>query len=272
MKTQVEPNSIGPIGPISPIRPIGFISTPFKDRYDAPRQPGVDPPEIGIITLNAGENFEQALEDLDGFEKIWLIYCFHRNQNWKPKVLPPRGTEIKRGVFATRSPHRPNPIGLSLVDLIEVKGLTLKVAGVDLLDGTPILDIKPYLPSIEAFPQARTGWLNPQQTFEVRWSDLAKQQTDWLREKHAVDLSPHVNKVLAVSPEPHQYRRIKQIEPGIRQLAIRSWRILFTVNEEVVYVLEVQSGYSALELANGDKSTLHDGDAHKAFHKNWPPK
>src|SRR5581483_8669087 len=133
--------------------PIGYIHTPYQERYSAPRQPGLlRDSEVSIrqtrstIVLNEGENFEQALEDLEGFEKIWLIYVFNRNEYWKPKVYPPRGERRKRGLFATRSPHRPNPIGLSLVDLINIDGRNVTVGNVDLLDGTPILDIKPYIP------------------------------------------------------------------------------------------------------------------------------
>ena len=105
------------------LHPIGIIRTPFTDRVDAPRQPDHNGGgSSGKIILEPGHNFEQALEDLDGFEKIWLLYQFDRNTNWKPQVLPPRGDRIKRGVFATRSPHRPNPIGLSLVTLLEIDG------------------------------------------------------------------------------------------------------------------------------------------------------
>ncbi len=108
------------------IEPIGYLRTTANKRHEAPRQPGSSESDLpGRIVLEAGHNYEQAVEDLSGFSKIWLIYWFDRNENWKPMVLPPRGPAgKKRGVFATRSPHRPNPIGLSLVDLIEIKGRT----------------------------------------------------------------------------------------------------------------------------------------------------
>ena len=142
------------------LEPIGYLRTTANKRYEAPRQPGSSDVDLpGRVILNDGQNFEQALKDLDGFSKIWLIYWFDRNENWKPMVTPPRGPAVKRGVFATRAPYRPNPIGLSLVDLVEIKGRTLYVANVDLLDKTPILDIKPYLPYAEAYPDAKAGWL-----------------------------------------------------------------------------------------------------------------
>src|ERR1043166_9494910 len=117
------------------LTPIGVIRTPFKEKYAAPRQPGTENIiAAGKAILNRGLNFEQALDDLGGFEKIWLIYWFDRNSNWKPKVLPPRGSESKRGVFSTRSPHRPNPLGLSLVSLRGISGRNVYFEGADMLD------------------------------------------------------------------------------------------------------------------------------------------
>ena len=92
-----------------------------------------------------------AFRDLAGFERLWLVFVFHRSQGWKAEVRPPRGGG-KRSVLATRSPHRPNAIGLSAVELVAVDGRALQVRGIDLLDGTPILDIKPYVPYADAFP------------------------------------------------------------------------------------------------------------------------
>ncbi len=143
------------------LRPIGVIRTPYTDRYRAPRQPGMAAEgREGVIELVAGLNMEQCVADLAGFDRIWVIVWFHRNERWKPRVLPPRGGRVKRSVLATRSPHRPNPLGLSVLRLLEVRGRTLRVADVDLLDGTPVLDIKPYIPYADAFPGSRAGWLD----------------------------------------------------------------------------------------------------------------
>src|ERR1700760_4597145 len=94
--------------------PIGYFLSEQKEKYEVPRQPGMISNE-GIIRLNPHHDFEQALEGLDGFDRIWILFHFHQNTTWKPKVLPPRG-EKKQGIFATRSPHRPNFIGLSCVE------------------------------------------------------------------------------------------------------------------------------------------------------------
>ena len=145
-------------------RPIGFVRSPYARRIDAPHQPcvteGLETGEAAEAIVELAEDLpEEVLRDLEGFERIWLIFVFHRNEGWKPLVVPPRGPRTKRGVLATRSPHRPNAIGLSAVELLSVEGRRLRLRGVDLLDGTPILDIKPYVPYADAFPDASAGWI-----------------------------------------------------------------------------------------------------------------
>lgn len=147
-------------------RVIGYVRSPYKERFGTPRQPVVteqvleDRAMDAEIELIAGHNFDQALKDLDGFDYIWAVTWLHLNEHWKPTVIPPRGPKLRRGVFATRSPHRPNPVGLSALRLTAMEGRTLKVRGIDLLDGTPVLDIKPYVPYADAFPDARSGWID----------------------------------------------------------------------------------------------------------------
>ena len=145
-------------------RPIGIIHSPYTRRIDAPHQGTVvegtksGVPALATLEL-AGWVDERSLQDLAGFERIWLIFSFHQSEGWRPIVKPPRGSS-KRGVLATRSPHRPNSIGLSAVELVGIQGRTLHLRGVDLLDGTPVLDIKPYVPYADAFPDAKAGWID----------------------------------------------------------------------------------------------------------------
>ena len=145
--------------------PIGLVRTPYARRIDAPHQPTVvEGTETGApveATLELDPSLpETVLRDLEGFDRIWLIFAFHQSEGWAPLVQPPRGPRGKRGVLATRSPHRPNAIGLSSVELVAVEGRTLRLRGVDLLDGTPVLDLKPYVPYADAFPGARAGWID----------------------------------------------------------------------------------------------------------------
>jgi len=145
-------------------RPIGILRSPYTRRIDAPHQgtvvTGTETGELALATLELQDWLdEKVLQDLSGFDRLWLIFAFHRSEGWKSSVKPPRGGP-KRGVLATRSPHRPNAIGLSAVELAKVEGRTLHLRGVDLLDGTPVLDIKPYVPYADAFPDAKAGWID----------------------------------------------------------------------------------------------------------------
>ena len=135
--------------------PIGVVRSPWRYVHDAPRQSGIDETAQAQIVLRRG--MQTCLADLAGFDRVWILFVFSYARGWKEKVRPPRDTR-KRGVLATRSPHRPNPIGLSCVRLLGVRGRTLRIAGHDLLDGTPVLDVKPYLPYCDAHPGVRAGY------------------------------------------------------------------------------------------------------------------
>lgn len=258
------------------LKPIGFIRTPYIDRYRAPRQPGVaDVSAAGVIELVGGMNFEQAIADLVGFDRIWVLYWFHRNTHWKPLVLPPRGGRVKRSVFATRSPHRPNPLGLSVLRLLEVRGRTLRVADVDLLDGTPVFDIKPYVAYADAFPDARGGWLDEvarddqPARFEVRWSPHASAQRAWLRDVFGVLVGDVAVVALARDPAPHPYRRILHDADGALMIAEKSWRLHFRVDDVVVVVTRLSSGYRGDVVAASADDAMLDGAAHRAFHARY---
>jgi tRNA-Thr(GGU) m(6)t(6)A37 methyltransferase TsaA len=153
-----------PMPDVFPCRPIAYLRSPYAQRIDAPHQStvvqGTESGEVVEARLEFVDDLApEAYADLAGFERIWLIFVFHRSQGWKAQVKPPRGGP-KRGVLATRSPHRPNPLGLSAVKLVAVEPGALILRGVDLLDGTPVLDIKPYVPYADAFAGSRAGWID----------------------------------------------------------------------------------------------------------------
>lgn len=147
------------------LAPIGRIHSPYTERHGTPRQPHLCSDRehgdgAGRVELFADRVRPEALRDLAGFERVWLITWLHLNgERARPLVRPPRGGP-RRGVLATRAPHRPNAIGLSAVELIGVDGLTLAVRGLDLIDGTPVLDVKPYVADFDAWPGAARGWLD----------------------------------------------------------------------------------------------------------------
>jgi tRNA-Thr(GGU) m(6)t(6)A37 methyltransferase TsaA len=244
--------------------PIGVVRSPFVERAEAPRQPYAAGGAEGTIELLPGHDFEHALEDLDAWDRLWVLFAFHLNadKGWKPKVLPPR-SEKKRGVFSTRSPHRPNPIGMSVVRLLGVGGLVLRVADLDILDGTPVLDLKPYVPYADAFPDAKTGWLDtprdPDPGFSVEWDARATAQLAWLRDAHAIELREPIARVLSLGPQPHPYRRIRKDGGGFR-LALKDWRVRFRIEGRRVIVASIATGYRERQLA-----TEPALEAHRAF-------
>jgi tRNA-Thr(GGU) m(6)t(6)A37 methyltransferase TsaA len=159
-----------PRGPFS-LTPIGWVSSPYQRRFGTPQQAAaVDSDLEAVLELDAGKIPEEALRDLTGVERIWVLSWLHRSGTWGPLVRPPRGPRVRRGLFATRSPDRPNPLGLSAVQLVRIDGLSLHVRGVDLLHGTPILDIKPYLPYADAFPGSRAGWVDDISSDELQFA------------------------------------------------------------------------------------------------------
>ena len=136
--------------------PIGIIHSPFSEPEDMPIQPTGATGVRG--TVEVFEEFHPGLNDLDGFSHIILLYHFHRSQSFNLQVVPFMDSET-RGLFATRAPKRPNPIGISVVRLDKIEDGLLHIQNLDILDGTPLLDIKPYVPEFDAPLEVRTGWL-----------------------------------------------------------------------------------------------------------------
>lgn len=139
------------------LRPIGVIHSPFIEAKGTPIQPALAEGVKG--TVEVLEEYAPGLADLDGFDRVWLIYWFHRVEGVRLK-LTPYLDDAERGLFATRAPCRPNPIGMSPVRLLGIEGTTLHIGDVDVLDGTPLLDIKPYSPRFDCFGVGRSGWLD----------------------------------------------------------------------------------------------------------------
>jgi tRNA-Thr(GGU) m(6)t(6)A37 methyltransferase TsaA len=140
--------------------PIGILHTPFRDLRDMPIQPAGASSAPGTAEIFA--EYADGLQDLDGFSHVILLYHLHHVRRVELRVVPFLGSEA-RGVFATRAPSRPNPIGLSIVQLLRVDGATLHLGNLDILDGTPLLDLKPYVPGFDRPARARAGWLQSRQ-------------------------------------------------------------------------------------------------------------
>lgn len=199
---------------------IATIRSCYSQRFGIPRQPGLVDSAVAAIEFEATSDNELALRDLSAFSHLWIVFVFHRQhyKRFKPLVQPPRlGGKTSKGVYATRSPNRPNPIGLSVVALREVTfdkdRYRVFVTGGDFLDGTPVLDIKPYISFVDAIPEARSDWATPlQENLEIAWNSQALQQLDEIKsDSDLVASGSHglkklIEQTLALDPRPAHER------------------------------------------------------------------
>jgi tRNA-Thr(GGU) m(6)t(6)A37 methyltransferase TsaA len=182
------------------IRPVALYRGALGSKFGIPRQSGLVPSLKGRIVFEPDFRNREALRGLEGFDRLWLIWGFSANRpakgDWQPTVRPPRlGGNVSMGVWATRSPFRPNPLGLSCVELEGVDGMDLLVKGADLMDGTPVFDIKPYVAYADSFPEARCGFASapPEALLEVRMPeglDITPEEREALTALLALDPRP----------------------------------------------------------------------------------
>lgn len=193
------------------LKPIGFLESCFQDKFGTPRQPGLVPTSTARLRIKPDLQPEQALQGLESFSHVWLIFWFHLNQvsQYHAKVHPPRLGGKSLGLFATRTPHRPNPLGLSLVKLESIAGGELLFSGIDLVDGTPIMDIKPYIPEVESIPGASHGWTSSAETKNISVQfDPAAMSTlqEWQFLRPELNLQSLIIETIQLDPRPVLYR------------------------------------------------------------------
>lgn len=202
---------------VFPIHAIGKVISPFHEKFAVPRQPGLTPSVISEIHVKEPYGTKQAFEGLEAFSHIWLIFSFHQNkeQGWKAQVRPPRlGGNEKLGVFATRSSFRPNGLGMSVVKLIDIRfnraSTVLSVTGLDVVDGTPVIDIKPYIAYTDAIADAGSGFAQaPPDTIEVVFTKQATGQLEKLSMEPELR-QQQIAEALAQDPRPAYRKRKKQ--------------------------------------------------------------
>ncbi|MBS0630825.1 MAG: tRNA (N6-threonylcarbamoyladenosine(37)-N6)-methyltransferase TrmO [Verrucomicrobia bacterium] len=259
------------------LHPIGYLRTRQQVKFQAGHQPVAAAEASNELDLLPGCNYEQALQDLAGFERVWLLSWFHRNTGWRPLVLPPRGPSQRRGVFATRSPHRPNALGLTAVPLLGIESCRLLLGPCDLVDGTPIFDLKPYVPAFDAFPSAKAGWIDEMETelrepprFTVNFSAEALTQAAWLRENWQIDFTARLVELLARDPAPHRTRRIRRRANGVLEIGCGAWRGYFAVADTTVTITALDAAYPMRFLTREGYDEIPDRDAQVAFLARWP--
>jgi len=201
------------------LEPIGMMNTCFKEKFGVPRQSLMVNEAYGVIKLGVEFSHPDTVLHLEKFSHLWVIYLFHKNQNvnhqekWTNTIQPPRiDAPARVGVFASRSPHRPNPIGLSVVKLEKIKVLSagsieIEVSGVDILDGSPVLDIKPYVPYADIVPTATNGWIRNEIT---RYSVSFSPEAEMVLEKNR--LKKLITEILEWDPRPRSQREQNPIE------------------------------------------------------------
>ena len=221
-----------------PIRPIARIRSAFPSKFGIPRQSGLAPSLRAKIVFEPEFAVPEAVRGLADFSHIWLIWGFSEcvREEWSPTVRPPRlGGNIRMGVFATRSPFRPNSLGLSSVELLSVEtdkngAPVLFIAGADLMDGTPIYDIKPYLTTTDCHPEARTGFVNPNESYTLQVEIPEK-----LLGKLSDNERDSLVEVLAQDPRPaYQHQNEK-----IYGFPFSHYEIKFFVADQIVHVTDI---------------------------------
>lgn len=216
------------------LKTIAHIRSAFPTKFGIPRQSGITESLTARVVFTDAYRNPDALRGLEGFSHIWLLWLFSESvrEDWSPTVRPPRlGGNTRMGVFATRSPFRPNPIGLSCVRLVSVEGTELVVAGADLMDGTPILDIKPYLPFTDARPEASGGFAEP-----LCGQSLTVCLPEPLAQKFPEELRRALTDVLAEDPRP----RYQNDPERIYGFPFAGYEIRFRVEGTVLTVTDIE--------------------------------
>ncbi|MCU7843089.1 MAG: tRNA (N6-threonylcarbamoyladenosine(37)-N6)-methyltransferase TrmO [Candidatus Thiodiazotropha sp. (ex Monitilora ramsayi)] len=227
-------------------QPIGTIHSCFKEKFGIPRQSGLIPDARATLEILPPYNRPEAFRRLADYSHVWLTFVFHANlrDGWKPMVRPPRlGGNQRVGVFASRSPFRPNPIGLSVVklDRLEIDGgqIRLHLSGIDLLEGTPVLDIKPYLPYTDAIPDARSGYAPdpPGESVALEFDNEAENLLQNLNEDDASQLRRLIRQILQQDPRPG-YRQ-GQTEMRRYGMRLLDFNIRWKVKDTGIRVTEI---------------------------------
>ncbi|MFI5346840.1 MAG: tRNA (N6-threonylcarbamoyladenosine(37)-N6)-methyltransferase TrmO [Elusimicrobiota bacterium] len=230
----------------SPLQVIGVLRSCFREKFGTPRQPHLVPGATASLKISRQFQPEQSLVGLNGFSHVWLLSYFHLNTNtrFSAKVHPPRLKGETIGLFASRSPHRPSAIGLSVARLVKVENDTIHLSGIDLVDGTPILDVKPYIPGSDSFPEASSGWTaqNEFPTLKVEFSP--KSLTDIsIAEKRLKTSGLKQLLIDVLSQDLRNPRDKSQKKDGVELgFFLHDFDAHFVVHGDLVTVLELQTG------------------------------
>lgn len=249
------------------LKPIGFFKGQRLNKSALPRQGHLNQ-QLGQIDFEKGFDAKLALKGLEKMSHVWIIFSFHEAKSpAKPLVRPPRNPDIQVGVWATRSPYRPNSIGLTLARVEKVEGKKLFLSHVDLLDQTPILDIKPYVTESDRPQKPKLGWIDEIQVWKYRLSKKASAQILWLKENGLDEIEDVLESQFGTPPLQLKRKRVKKVpDSNTYMMSYRTWRFHFRVQtlKKTSHIISFTSGYSKEELQIKE-DPYSDKDLHRRF-------
>lgn len=251
------------------LKVIGTVHCAQQWHFDAPRQPGLAKNQA---TIEVDATYSQALAGLREFSRIWVVFIFHTASE-KLVIRPPRLAKGTVGAFASRSPHRPNRIGISSVLLKETRGSVLVVENHDFIDGTPVVDLKPYLSVYDSFDVSTEGWLKEAAPeFHIAFSETATQKLAYLAERKLPGFRGFLEQQLSFLPDDSERKRIQPISETDMTISYRTWRASFNLDRGagLCTVCDIFSGWKPEELAEGASDPWNDKALHREFLRQFP--
>lgn len=250
------------------IRPIGFYHGLRISKSAIPRQ-GHLSLQTGYIEFEKGFDHKLALTGLQEMSHVWIISFFHEAKSpAKPLVKPPRAPKLI-GVYATRSPYRPNNIGLTLAQIERIEKGRLYLSRIDLLDQTPILDIKPYVTDSDQALNPHLGWIEDIESWSYSLTETAQSQARWLHNHGLTEIYDVLEAQLGTCPLQPDRKRLEQIDAQQWILSYRTWRLHLVIDQEKLHseVVKIESGYTKQELED-PRDPYQDKDLHRNY-KNY---
>lgn len=250
------------------LQPIGIFHGERASKSAIPRQ-GVLSNQKGYIEFEKGFDHKLALSGLESMSHVWVIYHFHEAQSpAKPLVRPPRAPDKQVGLYATRAPYRPNPLGLTLAKIEKVENGRLYLALVDLLDKTPVLDLKPYVTESDQASNPKLGWIDEIEMWKFELSPLAERQSQWLHQNGLSEIYDVLESQLGTNPLQFNRKRIVRTQENQFVLSYRTWRFFLSIEEinRTSTVIKIYSGYTENDLLDS-ADPYQDKNFHKEYLK-----